>query len=167
VLSLRAMSEEAQAVAPPTHGNKNLLMLVLAINVLIAGGLVYQTVMGQASRAAAKGGEHKPDPKEAPTFGPLLDVGSLVANLGGPSSGHYMKVSLHIETPNEEVQKRLEKALVPIRAEALLYLSSIESKDIGGQDQMRVISGEMKKRLGALVGKDAIKRVYFSEFVVE
>lgn len=168
VLQTSGMSEEAQAAQPPPQGNKNLLVVVLAFNVLIAGGLAYQVVMGQMSRAAAKAqAEHKQHEKEADKFGPLVEVGSLVANLNGPASGHYVKVALHIETTNEETKKKLEQALVPARAEALLYLSSIELHDKGAPDQMRAIQDEMKRRLSALLGKDVVKRVYFSEFVVQ
>src|SRR5262249_41705347 len=117
------MSEDAAAAAPPPpSSNKGLLMVVLVFNVLIAGGLGVQVGMGQkaakeAAKAAAEhgkeGGEH--DGEKGEKFGPLIEVGSLVANLGDPGSGHYVKVALHIETTNEETAKRLESALVPIR----------------------------------------------------
>ena len=148
-----------------------MLLVVLVFNVLIAGGLGYQVVMGQkAAKEAAKagGGEHHGEHEEkAEKFGPLIEVGSLVANLGGPASGHYVKVALHIETTNEETAKKLEAALVPIRSEALQYLSGIDVKEASDKDRIKNMSEELRQRLVKLVGKELCKRVYFSEFVVQ
>ena len=156
--------------------NKLLLIVVLAFNVLIAAGLGYQVMMGQGKGAAGhiKGaeGEHagaegEKEGAAAPKFGPLIEVGSMVANMSGPLSGHYAKVFVHVEAADEKAKTRLEAALVPIRSEALLFFSNLELKDATGQDQIRLLAEELKEKLNALVGKDTIKRVYFSEFVIQ
>jgi flagellar FliL protein len=166
------MSEDAAAAGPalPAQGNKMLLMIMLVFNVLIAGGLGYQVVMGQRGHAAAKapaGHEGNDKEKASEKFGPLVEIGSLVANLGAPGSGHYIKLTLHVETTNEETKKHVESALVPMRNEALLYLSSVDPQALAGQDRLRVISEEIRKHLVELVGKENVKRVYFSEFVIQ
>jgi flagellar FliL protein len=149
--------------------NKLLLIVVLVFNVLIAAGLGYQVVLGRAKPAAGhlEGGD-KHEPKEAAEhFGPLIEVGALVANLSGALSGHYAKVFLHVEGKDEKAKVRIEEALVPIRAEALFYLNGLEVKDVEGQVQMRTMAEALKTKLNALIGKDMIKRVYFSEFVIQ
>jgi flagellar basal body-associated protein FliL len=158
------MSEEA-VVVPAPGGNKKLLMAVLAFNVIIAGGLGYLVLYGQKGHAAEKPPEEHD--KHAKGFGPLVDVGSLVANLKGPDATHYLKVSLQVEATNEETKKNLEAAVVPIRSEALLYLSGMETKDVSGQDKMRAISQELQTRIAAMVGKDAVHRVFLSEWVIQ
>jgi len=124
--------------------------------------------MGQAKGAAGQikpGEEHG---KAGPTkFGPLIEIGSLVANLSGPLSGHYAKVFVHVEASDEKMKTRIEEALVPIRAEALLYLNGLDIKDASGQTQIRTMSEALKTRLNALIGPNTIRRVYFSEFVVQ
>jgi flagellar basal body-associated protein FliL len=187
VLKLGDMSEDAEKpVAPAAGGSKKLLMMVLGFNVLIAGGLGYLVLSGQRGHAAegkekhAGGdgaheggaeaeGDAKGDKKAGPKFGPLLEVGSFVANLAnaGPGPGRYAKVSLFIEATDEEAKVRLELALVPIRSEALMFLSNAKAEDVIGQDKIRVLSEELLKRVNALVGKNSVKRVYFSELVVQ
>jgi flagellar FliL protein len=154
--------------------NKLLLIIVLVFNVLIAAGLGYQVLMGQGKGAAGQikpgdhGGEHG-DGKDGagPSFGPLIEVGSMVANMSGPLSGHYAKVFVHVEAADETAKPRVEAALVPIRSEVLLFFSNLDLKDATGQDQIRALAEELKTKLNTLVGKDTIKRVYFSEFVIQ
>jgi flagellar FliL protein len=163
------MSEETAVSPPPTSSNKMLLIVMLAFNVLIAGGLAYQVVMGQLSHAAAAKGAVAHDEHKKPTekFGPIIDIGSLVANLGGPGAGHYVKVTLHVETANEESKKLVEGALVPLRNETLLFLGSVDAKQLSAPDRLRTMSTDLKEKFGALVGKETVRRVYFSEFVIQ
>ena len=157
----------AEAAAPPAKGNKLLIIIVLVFNVLLAGAVGYTVVMGQAKAGAEKQAEPAHEEPEPGKFGPVIEIGELVANLSGPLSTHYIKVQLHVEAQNEEVAKRLEAAVVPIRSEALLYLNDLEFPKDGSQVQIRLLSEELCKRLNELVGKDSIKKVYFAEFVVQ
>jgi flagellar FliL protein len=164
VLNQVRMSDE-QTIAPTPTGNKKLLTVVLLFNVLIAVGLGYLVLNGQKGHAADKPAEeHGKHPKG---FGPLVEVGSLVANLKGPDAAHYVKIALHVEAKDEEAKKHVEEAVVPIRSEALLYLSGMEIKDVAGQEKMRMIAKELQTRIGLMVGKDTVRRVFFSEFVIQ
>lgn len=154
--------------------NKVLLIVVLAFNVLIAAGLGYQVVIGQGKAATGqiKGEEHggeegKDGAHAAPKFGPLIEVGSMVANMSGPLSGHYAKVFVHVEATDDKAKALVEAALVPIRSECLLFFSSIEMKDATGQEQIRGLAEQLKVKLNELIGKETIRRVFFSEFVIQ
>mgnify|MGYP003580160546 CR=1 FL=1 len=50
---------------------------------------------------------------------------------------------------------------------ALLFLSGLNAEHAIGQEKIRALQDELLKRLTALVGKKTIKRVYFSEFVIQ
>jgi flagellar basal body-associated protein FliL len=184
VLKLGDMSEAAEkpVAAPAAGGSKKLLIMVLGFNVLIAGGLGYLVLAGQRGHAAEGKEKHagpdgaheaegdaKGEKKAGPKFGPLLEVGSFVANLAnpGPGPGRYAKVTVFIEATDEEAKLRLEVALVPIRSESLMFLSNAKAEDVIGQDKIRVLSDELLKRINLLMGKNSVKRVYFSELVVQ
>ncbi|HKU36544.1 MAG TPA: flagellar basal body-associated FliL family protein [Polyangiales bacterium] len=101
-------------------------------------------------------------------FGPLVEIGTFVANLtaaGGAS--RYAKVSLHVEAVSESAKERVDAARVPIRNEALLFLSGLQADQAIGQDKIRVLQEELLKRINALVGKNTVRRVYFAEFVIQ
>ena len=193
MLKLTGMSEAAEgieAVPAGTGGNKKLLVMVLVFNVVIAGALGYLMLsgkQGQAEKAhhAAEGahegeaegeGEEaeaeakgKDGHKAASKFGPLVEIGSFVANLSNPGSGpsRYAKVTVHVEAFDEEAKVKVEAALVPIRAEALMYFSNAKVEDVIGQDKIQALSEELLKRITVLVGKKTVRRVFFSELVVQ
>ena len=192
VLFASTMSEAAAAekpAAPAGGGNKMLLLLVLVVNVLIAGGLAYVVISGQQKAAApaakaegeegheggeAAEGDHAAAEEEGEghakksQFGPLVEVGTFVANLtGAGGASRYAKVTLHVEAVNEDAKPRLEAAVVPIRNEALLYLSGMTAEQAMGQEKIRGLQDELHKRIVVLVGKNTLKRLYFSEFVVQ
>ena len=164
-----------------------LLMLVLVVNVLLAGGIGYLVVSGRSHAAEKPKAAEKPaaegekeaeaeEPAEGEAkgakqgaFGPLLDVGSFVANLAsaGSAPARYAKVNISIEVANEEIKKTVEAALVPVRSEALMYFSNAKPEDIIGQDKMKALADELKKRFNVLLGKNTVKRVFFSELVVQ
>jgi flagellar protein FliL len=185
------MSEAAAAEKPPAPagGNKMLLLLVLVVNVLIAGGLAYVVISGQKNAAAKPAAGHgeghgeaeaeeEPEHEEASDghgakkgpskFGPLVEVGTFVANLTAPNgASRYAKVGLHVEATNDDAKLKVEAAIVPIRNEALMYLSGLQADQAIGQEKIKALQDELLKRLGALVGKNTIRRVYFSEFVIQ
>jgi flagellar basal body-associated protein FliL len=189
-----AAEKPAQAPAPAPGGSKKLLSMVLIFNVVIAGGLAYLVLAGRAQPAPAKGhiehaaeggkegegkegeegeaeaeGEGKGDKTKGAKFGPLLEVGSFVANLSTPQGAapRYAKVTLHVEVSNEETKAAVEAGLVPLRAEALMYLSSAKPEDIVGQEKIHALCDELIKRFNALLGRKAVRRVYFSDLVVQ
>jgi flagellar basal body-associated protein FliL len=125
-----------------------------------------------------KAGEEEPEAEEAEgekkgkpagKFGPLLDVGTFVANLQVPpeQNARYAKVSLSVEAFNEEAKTRVEGALVPIRAEALMLFSNAKPDDVVGQERITALGEELAKRANKLVGKKSVRKVYFSELVVQ
>jgi flagellar FliL protein len=196
VLKLGRMSEAAENTSTGSAaggGNKKLIMIVVAFNILLAAGMAYVVLSGrQASHAdKPKHGEEdahegeegeaegeakaeseakgKDGHKKASKFGPLIEVGSFVSNLAnnGPGASRYAKVTLHVEVTDEEAKARVEAALVPIRAEALMFFSSAKVDDVVGTDKIHGLADELLKRITTLVGKNTVRRVFFSELVVQ
>jgi flagellar basal body-associated protein FliL len=195
-MSEAVAEKKEEAPAARGGGNKKLLIIVLAVNVLLAGGLGYFVISSRhaADGAAAakpakkghakaaegegheKGGEEEAEeePEEGKDakhgrFGPLLDLGSFVANLssvpGQPA--RYAKVSLSAEALNEDAKVRVEAGLVPLKSEALMLLSSLKADDLTGQEKILAVADELLKRCNKLLGEKSIKKVYFSELVVQ
>jgi flagellar basal body-associated protein FliL len=186
--------DEKQAPAAG-GGNKKILIAVVAVNVLLAGGLGYVVLSNKNQPAeqakaghkkAAEGeegeeGEGHEGGEEAEAeeeegeghakskFGPLVEIGSFVANLQTPpgQTPRYAKVSVAVEAINEEAKLRVESAIVPIKTEALMMLSNAKADDMVGQERIMALSDALMKRVNKLIGKKTIKRVYFSELVVQ
>jgi flagellar basal body-associated protein FliL len=193
-----AVAEKAEKAPAAAGGNKKLLFIVLGVNLVLAGGLGYVMLSnkshaaesakakakaeghedgeedgeakeeGEAETAAEGEGEGKKDAKQG-KFGPLIDVGTFVANLASVPSQppRYCKVSVYAEAKNEEAKAAVEGAVVPIKAEALMMISNLKADDVIGQEKITGLSNQLLKRANKLLGKNAIKRIYFSELVVQ
>ena len=204
-----AVAEKAEKApaAAGGGGNKKILFIVLAVNVLLAGGLGYVVLSNKShadpakaagkAKAEAKEGEaegegdgeaagedheakaegeaegaeegKKDDKHAAGKFGPLIEIGSFVANLASMpgQQPRYCKATVYAELKNEEAKLAVEGAVVPIKAEALMMISNARAEDVIGQDKITMLSAALLKRANKLVGKNAIKRIYFSELVVQ
>lgn len=181
-----ADKKDDKSAAAAGGGNKKILIIVVAVNVLLAGGLGFMFMSGkdkgaeQAKGAKKAAGEHEDgeeggaedeDGESQPKnkFGPLLEVGSFVANLQSPPGQppRYIKVSVSVEALNEEAKMRVEGALIPIKTEALMMLSNAKAEDVVGQEKMMALADTLTKRANKLIGTKSIKRVYFSELVVQ
>jgi flagellar basal body-associated protein FliL len=189
-----ADKKDDKAAPAAGGGNKKVLIIVVAVNVVLAGGLGFFMLSGKdkgaeqakGGHAKAAAGEHEDgegeegeggeeeeeeggDAHAKSKFGPLLEVGSFVANLqslpGQPP--RYIKVNLSVEALNEEAKLRVEGALIPIKTEALMMLSNAKAEDVIGQEKIMALSETLTKRANKLIGKKSIKRVYFSELVVQ
>jgi flagellar basal body-associated protein FliL len=173
-------------------GNKKIIIAVVAVNVLLAGGLGFVVLskkdapaeQAKGHKKAAEGEEaeegegHEGGGEEAEEegeghakskFGPLVEIGSFVANLQSQPGlpPRYAKVSVAVEAINEEAKLRVEGAVVPIKTEALMMLSNAKADDMVGQEKIMLLSETLTKRVNKLIGKKTIKRVYFSELVVQ
>lgn len=163
-----------------------LLLLVLVVNVLIAGGLAFVVISGQKNNAAPAAKHEEGEGHEAAAegeaeaegghaakggggkFGPLVEIGTFVANLTAPNGvSRYAKVTMFVEAFSEDAKTKVEAAVVPIKAESLLFLSGLQSDQVIGQEKIRGIQEDLLKKLTVLVGKNTVKHVWFSEFVVQ
>jgi flagellar basal body-associated protein FliL len=126
---------------------------------------------GEAKEGGKEAPEEEGEKKDAKhgKFGPLLEIGTFVANLqtAPGEQVRYAKVTLHAEALNEEAKTRIESALVPIKSEALMMLSNARPEDIVGQEKIQKLADDMVKRANKLLGKKSIKQVYFAELVVQ
>jgi flagellar protein FliL len=189
-----AEKKDEKAAPAAGGGNKKIMIAVVAVNVLLAGGLGY-IVLGKKDAPAeqAKGHKKAAEGEEAEEgeghegggeeeaaeeegtghakskFGPLIEIGSFVANLQSPpgQQPRYAKVSVAVEAINEEGKLRVEGAVVPIKTEALMMFSNAKVDDMVGQEKILALAETLAKRMNKLIGKKTIKRVYFSELVVQ
>lgn len=160
------MAEEEQE-APEggaKRGANGLLLVVMLVNTLaLVGGGVYFAFFHQGASAAAPA-EPEPEPNEV---GPLLAVDPIVANLSDETASRFVKVGLQLELVDEETRPVVEGSLVPIRNEILLHLSGLTSEDIAGSDNKQKIRGELLKKVQETLGTEDVRRIFFTEFVVQ
>ena len=159
------MADEEEAEKP--KGKKNLILLILVgVNMLgMAGVAAYvlflQPDPAQADPAAAAA------PPPAASFGPLVELNPIVANLQTVDGTRYVKVALHLEVANDEEKVKLEELLIPVRDRALLYFSGISVEGTIGEERKTEIKAELIELVNEVVGREMVRNLYFAEFVVQ
>ncbi|MGB0680651.1 MAG: flagellar basal body-associated FliL family protein, partial [Polyangiales bacterium] len=100
-------------------------------------------------------------------FGQLIEMRPIVANLGGAQSQRYIKLTPYLELANDKIKEDIEKNIVPIRNSFLMYISDLKVEEAVTADQKKKISEDMRKVINEIFGKKVVRRVFFSEFVMQ
>ncbi|MEM9860439.1 MAG: flagellar basal body-associated FliL family protein, partial [Myxococcota bacterium] len=146
----------------PGNNSKLILILILA-NLVGLGGIGAYLVLFSDSGGAA---EAQPEP-EPNTFGPLIEVPTIIVNLSGSHGGRFMRVSLQMEVREDEHVALVEPALVPIQNRLLIYFSEMDPARTGEEGAKDAIAEELVDTINEVLGDDTVRRVYYTEFVIQ
>ncbi len=160
--------EEPKEEAKPKRSP--LILIIVIINLLAVGGLGAYMVFfqGPAQAQAAAPAAAPAAPPMAPTaFGPLVEMTPLVANLNDEHIGHYIRVSMHLEVTDEETKVQVEEALVPIRNRLVIYFSELTTEQTNASGARERIRGELVEAINEVLGAPKVRRVFYTDFVVQ
>jgi len=97
-------------------------------------------------------------------LGAFYPMESFVVNLSG---GNYLRVQLQLEFMERDIPPRFYTRIVPVR-DAIISLLTAQSKEdiIGprGQDNLKI---DIRERINAELRREDIKRVYFTQFIIQ
>ena len=153
------MSSEA---GEEKRSGKLVWIIVAAVNVVLIGGGAFFFLSRKPAEAAA----HAP-PTPASTAGPMLKLDPFIANLNEPDGNRYLKVTLAVEMVDEVALAAADKQLIKLRDAVLMFLSSLGVTDTQGAEGKEDIRKELLVRSKKLLGEEAVKGVFYSEFVLQ
>jgi flagellar protein FliL len=153
-------------------GKLKLIILALVVLGVLGGGgfaawkfFLQPKAEDAAENATAEGaGEHK---VEAETGGQLVTLDSFVVNLSDPMGRRYLKTTLDVEVANAAAAAELTAAMPKVKDTLLLLLSSKSFADISSMDKKIELKNDIVSRLNQIIGKNKVRNVYFTEFVVQ
>lgn len=122
---------------------------------------------GHGAPEAGHGGGGAADEGEPAGTGPLIALDSMVTNLAEPDSDRYLKVVLQFRITSEAAKAEVEKHLVPVRNQILIFLSSLTMEETSGADNKRSIQKRVKRIANEAMPSSRITDVYFTEFVIQ
>lgn len=121
-----------------------------------------------ADDSANATGEDALKDSEAPEpAGQLVTLDSFVVNLSDPMGRRYLKVTMDVEVSSAAVATELTAAMPRVKDTLLLLLSSKSFEDISSMDKKIELKNDIVSRLNQIVGKNKVRNVYFTEFVVQ
>ena len=114
-----------------------------------------------------EGGEHGAAKSEAPpSDSHFFSVGDFTANLAGPASTHYVKVTVNFEMNKEADEEELKARKPQFRDKVISLLNSKQPSDVQSIEGRNSLKEEIKTVSNTFLKKGKIEGVYFSAFVV-
>ena len=181
----------AVSAGPAPGPNPKILMGLLALNMvmMIAVAVVLflgqkkqaqQQTLDQVAQGAAAGGHGAAAPAAegghgAPAAGGhetpasearFFSVGDFTANLAGPASGHYVKVTVNFEISKEADEEEMKQRKPQFRDKVISLLNSRQPADLQSLEGRNYLKEEIKTVSNTFLKKGKVEGVYFSAFVV-
>lgn len=178
------MAEEEVATEDAAEGSEGtkkkiplwLIILIPAQLVILGAAIVGFLVIGKEESAQENRppseAEQKADPSKvkdpSSLIGPQFELEPFIANLIDDGRGpRYLKTEIGFELESDEVKPELEGRIPQIRDEILMLLTSKRVSDVESGDGKRILKDEMFTRVNKILVTGRIKRVYFTEFVIQ
>jgi flagellar FliL protein len=168
--------KKAPAPAPEKEAKKKggklklIIILVVVLAVLGGGGFAAWKFFLQpkeAENATAENAEGHAPEAAAETAGQLVTLDSFVVNLSDPMGRRYLKTTLDVEVANAAAAAELTAAMPKVKDTLLLLLSSKSFAEISSMDKKIELKNDIVNRLNQIIGKNKVRNVYFTEFVVQ
>lgn len=150
---------------------KLVIILVVVLAVLGGGGFAAWKFFLQPKMAAdaanATGEDAGQQAQELAPGGQLVTLDSFVVNLSDPMGRRYLKTTMDVEVVNSAAAAELAAAMPRVKDTLLLLLSSKSFEDISSMDKKIELKNDIVSRLNQIIGKNKVRNVYFTEFVVQ
>lgn len=106
------------------------------------------------------GGEHPA------TDARFFSIGEFTANLAGPASTRYVKVTVNYEISKDADEEELKQRKPQFRDKVISLLNSKQPADLQSSDGRNYLKEEIKTVSNTFLKKGKVEGVYFSAFVV-
>ncbi|MCF6265593.1 MAG: flagellar basal body-associated FliL family protein [Desulfuromusa sp.] len=150
-------------------GSKKKLIIIVAVLVLLIGGGAgaYFFLGGDKEEKISPEQEQAELEKQAKQVGPMVNMDSFIVNIMDDQESRYLKATITIEVDGEEASMELMQRMPQVKDAVLLLLGSktfSEISDLQGKIQLRA---ELINKINSILLKGKVKRIYFTDFVVQ
>ncbi len=141
-----------------------LRLIILAVIVLLVGGGGFLGYNQFTKKSKAKSTSAK---KEKVSI--ICPLKSFIVNLMDKSGvgKRYLKVNIDVEVGKELDKQIIESHNPQIRDTILLLLSSQTLDEINTMEGKLALKQELLSRMKQILGEGVVRRIYFTEFVVQ
>ena len=163
------MAKKDAAEASEEGGSKKKWMIIISAVVLLAiiGGGAAFFLMGDKKQKSNPEAEAAAMAANAKMVGPMVTIDTFIVNILDDEENRYLKAAITLEvdvpTTADEITSRL-----PQLQDAILLLignkTFSELRDMQGKMQLRA---ELLNRINEILSKGKVKRIYFTDFVVQ
>lgn len=148
-------------------------LILLLVIIMIAGGggyFAYTTFLAPDKAEQAdevQAGEGENDIKMEADLGPIFHMSPFIVNLLDNDGKRYLKATVDLEMSDEKTRVEVEKKLPLLRDSLLFLLSNKQYADIRDINGKIKLKEEMEIKLNSLMVTGKIRKVYFTDFVIQ
>ena len=141
-----------------------LKLIIIAIVILFIG---VGGIFGYSN--INKGKEKKAETDKADKASIVLPLNSFVVNLMDKRGvgKRYLKITMELEVNKEEDKLLVENHNAQLRDTVLLLLSSQSLNEINTMEGKLELKQNLLSRMSQILGDGVVRRIYFTEFVVQ
>jgi flagellar FliL protein len=175
---LEGVAAAAGEGAKAKKGSKLPLIIALVVVLAAAGGAAWYFGLlpgstakepeGEAhASATAAEGEHGKGGGKGASVGSMRPLDPFLANLADETSSRYLKMSLQVEFVDADPPAAFDARLPQIRDVILTLVTSKTFADIRTPEGKERLREDVIDRINHVLAKEAVKSVYFTEFIVQ
>ena len=165
------MAEEKDDAQPaeeketkPKRSSKSLFIIIGIIVFALAGGVAaYMLLAGKGGSHETKKEEKEKEKKEVKTA--LVALDSFVLNLS--EHGRFLKVSMQLELTDIANVPLVNEKTPQIRDAIITLMSSKSVESVSSAEGKLQLKDELLLRVNQAVGKEIVKNLFFTEFVMQ
>ena len=165
------MAKKEAADQPEEGGGskKKLIIIIVAVLLLLGGaaGGYFFFMGGEKEKKISPEEEQAALKLQAKQVGPMVNIDSFIVNISDDQESRYLKAAITIEVDGEEAAMELNQRMPQIKDAILLLIGNKtfnELNDLQGKIQLRA---ELINKINSILLKGKVKRIYFTDFVVQ
>lgn len=173
--------EDKKEEAAPPKRSKTTLFIIIGVVVLLAaggGGAFFyfkhaktenkEELASDAAQSEEKltpdgAGEEEPLQEGEEAMGAYFPLDPFVVNLTG---GRYIRLQAQLEFTSRDIPKSFYQKIVPIRDEIITALTKKSADEVLSEKGKEGIKKQIQEIANNIVHKEEIKRVYFTQYIV-
>jgi flagellar FliL protein len=150
---------------------KNIIIIsgiVLIVLAIIGGGffMLWQKLSAMDKPKEAEAAK-APEKVEHGGMGPVFSLDSFIVNLSDQGGKRYLRITLGLELDDAKSTEELTKRLPQIRDSILMVLPSRKVEELQTTEGKNSLRTEIISKLNELFGKEIVKKIYITEFVIQ
>lgn len=155
-----------------------LLVIVVMLNMLVMAsvvGVVYTSYKAEKAKPKLQDvvqGEKEDEAKAAAQpdkddiVGKLVPMETFLVNLAGTRGNKLVKINMELEVDNPKVEDEIDHRKPQIRDIIIILLSSKTYDQVTTRQGKEALRDEVKDTVNSFLVKGKIKKVYFTDFIV-
>ena len=165
------MAKKETTEQPEESGSKKKLIIIIAavLVVLIGAGIgAFLFLGGEEEPVKISPEEEQAEmERQAKMVGPMVNIDTFIVNIIDDEESRYLKASITVEVNTPEATMEIAERMPQIKDAILLLVGNKtygELKDLQGKIQLRA---ELLNKINSVLVNGRVKRIYFTDFVVQ